>query len=350
MELIEGSSLRDLLEMGALAPEEALAIAPAICSALQYAHERGVIHRDIKPENILVGEDGSVALVELGLAKLNGDSNVGVIEPPLQASSASESMDEVILRALGRNPARRFQSAAEMQRQLEAQSRTPLETQAAPKPGQGARNSSPSRGPSPAPLRVETLAIRADATLVALALLLCVKLPLSLELPLLVTLALLVVVSKLGNRSWLPMLRAALGIGGLIGTGRAVIKLRTAEFQDGTHWITVEWVQAALLLSYLQIVLGAFSKRAVNGLLTRGLLFTGIGAWWLSQCNRRHHGRLARNRALVASIVGLFMFCVQFLESGAPIAGISALALITLWGLEGAGTPPMPRPKAALEE
>ena len=49
------------LDTGKLAPEEALAIVPQICEALQYAHDHGVVHRDIKPENILLdkrpGED-----------------------------------------------------------------------------------------------------------------------------------------------------------------------------------------------------------------------------------------------------------------------------------------------------
>ena len=41
-----------------MAPEEALAIVPQICEALQYAHDQGIVHRDIKPENILLDKRG----------------------------------------------------------------------------------------------------------------------------------------------------------------------------------------------------------------------------------------------------------------------------------------------------
>src|SRR5207237_2283036 len=45
-------------------------IATQVCTALQYAHSRGVIHRDIKPENILIGPGGGVKIADFGLAKL----------------------------------------------------------------------------------------------------------------------------------------------------------------------------------------------------------------------------------------------------------------------------------------
>ena len=54
MEFVDGLNLRQLLDAGKLAPQEALAIVPQICDALQYAHDAGVVHRDIKPENILM--------------------------------------------------------------------------------------------------------------------------------------------------------------------------------------------------------------------------------------------------------------------------------------------------------
>ena len=53
-------------------PEEALAIVPQICDALQYAHDIGMVHRDIKPENILLDKSGRVKIADFGLAKLMG--------------------------------------------------------------------------------------------------------------------------------------------------------------------------------------------------------------------------------------------------------------------------------------
>ena len=72
MEFVDGVNLRRLLDTGKLSPEEALAIVPQICEALQYAHDHGVVHRDIKPENILLDKEGRVKIADFGLAKLVG--------------------------------------------------------------------------------------------------------------------------------------------------------------------------------------------------------------------------------------------------------------------------------------
>src|SRR5438876_1584341 len=53
MEFVDGVNLRQALRGGRFTPEQALAIVPPICDALQFAHDRGVVHRDIKPENLL---------------------------------------------------------------------------------------------------------------------------------------------------------------------------------------------------------------------------------------------------------------------------------------------------------
>ena len=72
MEFIDGVNLRRLLDTGELASEEALAIVPQICDALQYAHDHGVVHRDIKPENVLLDKEGRVKIADFGIAKLVG--------------------------------------------------------------------------------------------------------------------------------------------------------------------------------------------------------------------------------------------------------------------------------------
>ena len=72
MEFVDGVNLRQLLDTGKLSPEEALAIVPQICEALQYAHDHGVVHRDIKPENMLLDKKGRVKIADFGIAKLVG--------------------------------------------------------------------------------------------------------------------------------------------------------------------------------------------------------------------------------------------------------------------------------------
>ena len=70
MEYVDGVNLRQAMQAGRFTAEQALAIVPMICEALQYAHDEGVLHRDIKPENILLDAKGRVKLVDFGIAKL----------------------------------------------------------------------------------------------------------------------------------------------------------------------------------------------------------------------------------------------------------------------------------------
>ena len=72
MEFVDGVNLRQSLFAGKLQPEQALAIVPQICEALQYAHDEGIVHRDIKPENVLLDRRGNVKIADFGLAKLLG--------------------------------------------------------------------------------------------------------------------------------------------------------------------------------------------------------------------------------------------------------------------------------------
>jgi serine/threonine protein kinase len=69
MELVEGPTLAERIERGAIPVDEALPIARQIAEALEAAHEQGIIHRDLKPANIKVRPDGMVKVLDFGLAK-----------------------------------------------------------------------------------------------------------------------------------------------------------------------------------------------------------------------------------------------------------------------------------------
>ena len=69
LELVEGPTLADRISNGPIPLDEALPIAKQIAEALEAAHEAGVIHRDLKPANIKVREDGTVKVLDFGLAK-----------------------------------------------------------------------------------------------------------------------------------------------------------------------------------------------------------------------------------------------------------------------------------------
>jgi beta-lactam-binding protein with PASTA domain/predicted Ser/Thr protein kinase len=182
MEYVEGRTLAEILAGGGrILPDRAIDIAMDVCRALEAAHAQGVIHRDIKPGNIMLDARGDVKVTDFGIARVTttadtvaqtaailgtasylspeqaqgqpvdgrsdiyslgcvlyemvtgrppflGDSPVAVaskqvLEQPTPASrlnpDVTADLDAVILRALAKNPANRYQSAEEMRADLE---------------------------------------------------------------------------------------------------------------------------------------------------------------------------------------------------------------------------------------
>ncbi len=72
MEYIEGPTLADRIQEGPIPLEEALTIARQIADALEAAHEKNIVHRDLKPANVKIRPDGSVKVLDFGLAKAGG--------------------------------------------------------------------------------------------------------------------------------------------------------------------------------------------------------------------------------------------------------------------------------------
>lgn len=76
MELLQGQTLDKIIKEQTLGYEECLRIALAVTNALTLVHRSGLIHRDLKPGNIMVQEDGSVKLLDFGIARANNESNI----------------------------------------------------------------------------------------------------------------------------------------------------------------------------------------------------------------------------------------------------------------------------------
>lgn len=174
MEFVDGTTLRDVVKSGELTPQQALAIVPHLCDALQYAHDQGFVHRDIKPENILLAQAGQVKIADFGLSRIIGSENqaetqaalthshqilgtprymapeqfdgshqvdhradiyslgvvfyemltgelpIGRFEVPSQKVQIDVRLDEVVLRTLEKEPLRRYQAASEIKLDLDS--------------------------------------------------------------------------------------------------------------------------------------------------------------------------------------------------------------------------------------
>ena len=82
MELVEGPTLAERLERGPLPFNESLSVSLQIVQALEEAHEKGIVHRDLKPQNVKVSADGTVKVLDFGLAK--------ALDPTGGAASAAD--------------------------------------------------------------------------------------------------------------------------------------------------------------------------------------------------------------------------------------------------------------------
>jgi tRNA A-37 threonylcarbamoyl transferase component Bud32 len=171
MEYVDGVTLRTLIDQKQVYIQEAQRIVIEICHALQYAHEEGIVHRDIKPSNILLDKKGRVKIADFGLARLMGKGSkdktaagqnatvmgtpnymapeqverpgkvdlradiysVGVVlyemltgelplghfELPSQKAGVDQRLDEIVLRALAKEPRRRYQTANQFRAAVE---------------------------------------------------------------------------------------------------------------------------------------------------------------------------------------------------------------------------------------
>src|ERR1700682_5454443 len=93
MELVEGPTLADRIKPGPIPLEDVLPIARQITEALEYAHDRGIVHRDLKPANIKITLDGTVKVLDFGLAKALSDEgkHTDISNPPTLTAAATKA-------------------------------------------------------------------------------------------------------------------------------------------------------------------------------------------------------------------------------------------------------------------
>ena len=170
MEYVEGANLADLIHQVGLEPAQALAIVEQVCTALAYAHGKGIVHRDIKPANVMIDTESQVKVADFGLARLTDPSaeqmghtmtgtvmgtpdymapeqmkgmNVdhradiyslgvmvyemlckevprGAFEPPSVRGGCDPRIDPIVIKAMQPNPERRYQNTQEMKTDVSA--------------------------------------------------------------------------------------------------------------------------------------------------------------------------------------------------------------------------------------
>ncbi|KQU49442.1 serine/threonine protein kinase [Rhodococcus sp. Leaf278] len=182
MEYVDGDTLRDIVRAeGPMPPRRAMEVIADVCAALDFSHRNGIVHRDVKPANIMINNAGAVKVMDFGIARAIADSSspmtqtaavigtaqylspeqargeqvdarsdvysLGCVlfeiltgEPPFKGDSpvavayqhvredpqlpslvndtVPRELDSIILKAMAKNPANRYQSAAEMRTDL----------------------------------------------------------------------------------------------------------------------------------------------------------------------------------------------------------------------------------------
>lgn len=97
MEYIDGMSMKEIIsEHGVLDQELALLVAREVCLGLDHAHQRGIVHRDIKPANIMVTNDGQVKITDFGLAKLHQSQTQQTVASTLLGTPLYMSPEQAI--------------------------------------------------------------------------------------------------------------------------------------------------------------------------------------------------------------------------------------------------------------